>query len=103
VCCKNHGDRYRTIYGTAAKLTEAQIAAGPELWEKRLAKRSAVKVKPVVLETPVVQLAPVTVAKVTEAKAPDVDTAKVLLNIARKLSSQPDVQLILEAAIMVLR
>jgi hypothetical protein len=43
-------------------------------------------------------------AIVAKAKEPDVAAAKILLNIARNLAAgQPDVQLMLDAAIMVLR
>jgi len=47
---------------------------------------------------------PTVKAAEVKAKASDVDTAKILLNIARNLAAdQPDIQLMLDAAIMVLR
>ena len=115
-----HNDRLRKLYGTAARLTEDQINAAPKAWEERMIKRdeaaraqlspagkakaaAIVKARPVA-PAPLVGEVPTVKAVEAKVKAPDVDTAKILLNIARNLAAgQPDVQLMLDAAIMVLR
>jgi hypothetical protein len=53
----------RTIYGTAAKLTTAQITAAPEAWELRVAAQYAAKRGALVREVApvVVPVAPVVV------------------------------------------
>lgn len=120
-----HNDRLRKLYGTAARLTEDQINAAPPAWEERMIKRdeaakaqlspagkakaaSIVKTRPVVPAPLVDEVATVkaieTKAIESKAKEPDVAAAKILLNIARNLAAgQPDIQLMLDAAIMVLR
>lgn len=125
VCCMLHNDRLRKLYGTAARLTEDQINAAPPAWEERMIKRdeaakaqlspagkakaaSIVKTRPVVPASLVDEVATVkaieTKAIESKAKEPDVAAAKILLNIARNLAAgQPDIQLMLDAAIMVLR
>jgi len=120
-----HNDRLRKLYGSAARLTEEQINAAPAAWDKRMEERAeasraqlaqvgkakaaaVVKARPVapaplVGEVPTVKAAEAK-AIVAKAKEPDVAAAKILLNIARNLAAgQPDVQLMLDAAIMVLR
>ena len=42
-CCLIHNDRLRKIYGSAAKLTKAQINAAPEAWELRVATQYAAR------------------------------------------------------------
>ena len=63
VCCLVHNDRLRTIYGTAAKLTTAQITAAPEAWELRVAAQYAARRGALVREVApvVVPVAPVVV------------------------------------------
>jgi len=63
VCCLVHNDRLRTIYGTAAKLTTAQIMAAPEAWELRVAAQYAARRGALVREVApvVVPVAPVVV------------------------------------------
>lgn len=120
VCCMLHNDRLRKLYGTAARLTENQINAAPKAWEERMIKRdeaakaqlspagkakaaAVVKARPVV-PAPLVGEVPTVKATEAKAKEPDVAAAKILLNIARNLAAgQPDIQLMLDAAIMVLR
>jgi hypothetical protein len=120
-----HNDRLRKLYGSAARLTEDQISAAPAAWDQRMEERAeasraqlvqagkakaagVVKARPVapapfVGEVPTVKAAEAK-AIVAKAKEPDVAAAKILLNIARNLAAgQPDVQLMLDAAIMVLR
>ena len=115
-----HNDRLRNLYGSAARLTEDQINAAPKAWDKRMEERaeasraqlsqaykakaaSIVKARPVA-PAPLVREVPTVKATVAKAKEPDVAAAKILLNIARNLAAgQPDVQLMLDAAIMVLR
>ena len=121
-CCMMHNDRLRKLYGSAARLTEDQIHAAPKAWDKRMEERAEasraqlsqagkakakaaaiVKARPVA-PAPLVGEVPTVKATVAKAKEPDVAAAKILLNIARNLAAgQPDVQLMLDAAIMVLR
>lgn len=119
-CCMMHNDRLRKLYGSAARLTEDQINAAPEAWDKRMEERaeaakaqlspagkakaaSIVKARPVA-PAPLVGEVPTVKATEAKAKEPDVAAAKILLNIARNLAAgQPDIQLMLDAAIMVLR
>lgn len=119
-CCMMHNDRLRKLYGSAARLTQAQIDAAPTAWEERMERRAAaaraqlapvskarvaaiVKARPVAAVPLVAEVSTVK-ATVAKAKEPDVAAAKILLNIARNLAAgQPDVQLMLDAAIMVLR
>ena len=121
-CCMMHNDRLRKLYGSAARLTEDQISAAPKAWDKRMEERaeasraqlaqayktkaaSIAKARPVApAPAPLVGEVPTVKATVAKAKEPDVAAAKILLNIARNLAAgQPDVQLMLDAAIMVLR
>jgi len=61
-CCLIHNDRLRKIYGTAAKLTTAQIMAAPEAWELRIATQYAARCRSLVRAEPVVvPVAPVVV------------------------------------------
>ena len=121
-CCMMHNDRLRKLYGSAAHLTQDQINAAPKAWDKRMEERAEasraqlsqagkakakaaaiVKARPVA-PAPLVGEVPTVKATVAKAKEPDVAAAKILLNIARNLAAgQPDVQLMLDAAIMVLR
>jgi hypothetical protein len=124
-CCLIHNDRLRKIYGTAAKLTTAQIMAAPEAWELRIATQYAAKRAALVRPEPavVVPVAPVVVpvakvvvpvAKVvvpivkdespTVKDAPNVDLAIVLIENAMKYTRK-DARLdaLLTAAMMVLR
>jgi len=117
VCCMVHNDRLRTIYGTAAKLTTAQITAAPEAWELRVAAQYAarrgalvrevapvvVPVAPVVVPVAevVVPVAPVVVPATKDV--PNVALAIVLIENAMKYTRK-DARLdaLLTAAIMVL-
>ena len=118
VCCLVHNDRLRTIYGTAAKLTTAQITAAPEAWELRVAAQYAarrgalvrevapvvVPVAPVVVPVAevVVPVAPVVVPATKDA--PNVALAIVLIENAMKYARK-DARLdaLLTAAMAVLR
>jgi len=109
-----HNDRLRTIYGTAAKLTTAQITAAPEAWELRVAAQYAARrgalvreVAPVVV--PVAEVVvPVVVPVVkdqtpTVKDGPNVALAIVLIENAMKYTRK-DARLdaLLTAAMMVL-
>lgn len=117
VCCMVHNDRLRTIYGTAAKLTTAQITAAPEAWELRVAAQYAARrgvlvreVAPVVVPVApvVVPVAEVVVPVVkdqtpTVKDGPNVPLAIVLIENAMKYTRK-DARLdaLLTAAMMVL-
>jgi len=117
VCCMVHNDRLRTIYGTAAKLTTAQITAAPEAWELRVAAQYAARrgalvreVAPVVVPVApvVVPVAEVVVPVVkdqtpTVKDGPNVTLAIVLIENAMKYTRK-DARLdaLLTAAMMVL-
>ena len=118
VCCMAHNDRLRAIYGTAAKLTAAQIKAAPEAWELRVATQYAARrgamvrseALVVVPEAPVVvPVAPVVVpvapVVVPASKdGPNVALAIVLLENALKYTGK-DARLdaLLAAAMVVLQ
>jgi len=115
-CCLIHNDRLRKIYGTAAKLTTAQIMAAPEAWELRIATQyaarcqSLVRAEPVVVPVApvvvpvaevVVPVAPVVVPATNDG--PNVALAIVLIENAMKYTRK-DARLdaLLTAAMMVL-
>jgi len=115
-CCLIHNDRLRKIYGTAAKLTTAQIMAAPEAWELRIATQYAARCQSLVRAEPVVvPVAPVVVpvAEVvvpvvkdqtpTVKDGPNVPLAIVLIENAMKYTRK-DARLdaLLTAAMMVL-
>lgn len=112
-CCLTHNDRLRKIYGTAAKLSTAQIMAAPEAWELRIATQyaarcqSLVRAEPVVVPVApvVVPVAEVVVKDQTPAvkDGPNVPLAIVLLENAMKYTRK-DARLdaLLTAAMMVL-
>jgi len=114
-CCLIHNDRLRKIYGTAAKLTTAQIMAAPEAWELRIATQYAARSGALVRPKPavVVPVAPdvVPVAEIvvkdqtpTVKDVPDAALAIVLIENAMKYTRK-DARLdaLLTAAMMVLR
>jgi hypothetical protein len=122
VCCLVHNDRLRTIYGTAAKLTTAQITAAPEAWELRVAAQYAARrgalvreVAPVVVPVapvvvPVAEVVvPVVVPVVkdqtpTVKDVPNVALAIVLIENAMKYTRKdPRLDALLTAAMMVLK
>jgi len=96
-CCLIHNDRLRKIYGTAAKLSTAQIIAAPEAWELRIATQYAAKRGAVV-----VPVAEVVVPVVEDG--PNVRLAIVLIENAMKYTVM-DARLdaLLTAAMAVLR
>jgi len=115
-CCLIHNDRLRKIYGTAAKLSTAQIMAAPEAWELRIATQyaarcgSLVRAEPVVVPVAevvvpvaevVVPVAPVVVPATKDG--PNVALAIVLIENAMKYTRK-DARLdaLLTAAMMVL-
>ena len=115
-CCLIHNDRLRKIYGTAAKLSTAQITAAPEAWELRIATQYAARCQSLVRAEPVVvPVAPVVVpvAEVVVPVAPvvvpatkdgpNVALAIVLIENAMKYTRK-DARLdaLLTAAMMVL-
>jgi hypothetical protein len=117
VCCMVHNDRLRTIYGTAAKLTTAQITAAPEAWELRVAAQYAARrgalvreVAPVVVPVApvVVPVAEVVVPVVkdqtpTVKDGPNVPLAIVLIENAMKYTRKnARLDALLTAAMMVL-
>jgi hypothetical protein len=116
-CCLIHNDRLRKIYGTAAKLSTAQIIAAPEAWELRIASQYAAKRGALARVVPavVVPVAPVVVpvAEVVvpvvkdESPAvkdgPNVMLAIVLIENAMKYTRRdPRLDALLTAAMMVL-
>jgi hypothetical protein len=124
-CCMMHNDRLRKLYGSAARLTQAQIDAAPTAWEERMERRAAaaraqlapvskaraaavVKARPV-LPAPLVSVAPVEhVASspvVTARPAPDaldVRLALVLIDAALDLILDRKIRALLAAARVVL-
>lgn len=114
VCCMVHNDRLRAIYGTAARLTAAQIKAAPEAWEMRIANQAAAKRASMVHDGPPIVQAVVPVVKdvvpvvkdvVPVVKAgPNVPLAIVLLENALKYTGK-DARLdaLLAAAMVVLQ
>lgn len=120
-CCLIHNDRLRKIYGTAAKLTTAQIMAAPEAWELRIATQYAARCKALVRSEPaivvpvvvpvadvvvpvapvVVPVAPVVVPAIKDV--PNVALAIVLIENAMKYTRK-DARLdaLLTAAMMML-
>ena len=107
VCCMVHNDRLRAIYGTAAKLTAAQIKAAPEAWEMRIANQAAAKRAAMVHDGPPIVQAVVPVVKdvVPLVKdGPNVPLAIVLLENALKYTGK-DARLdaLLAAAMVVLQ
>ena len=107
VCCMVHNDRLRAIYGTAAKLTAAQIKAAPEAWEMRIANQAAAKRAAMVHDGPPIVQAVVPVVKdvVPVVKnGPNVPLAIVLLENALKYTGK-DARLdaLLAAAMVVLQ
>jgi hypothetical protein len=109
-CCLIHNDRLRKIYGTAAKLTTAQITAAPEAWELRIATQYAAKrgagvvpVAPVVV--PVAEVVVPVVKDQTPAvkDGPNVPLAIVLIENAMKYARKdPRLDALLTAAMAVL-
>ena len=116
-CCLIHNDRLRKIYGTAAKLTTAQIMAAPEAWELRIATQYAARCRVLVRPEPavVVPVAPV-VVPVAEVvvpvvkdqtpavkDGPNVPLAIVLIENAMKYARKdPRLDALLTAAMAVL-
>ena len=115
-CCLIHNDRLRKIYGTAAKLSTAQIMAAPEAWELRIASQYAARRQSLVRAEPVVvPVAPVVVPMTevvvpvvkdqtpTVKDGPNVPLAIVLIENAMKYTRK-DARLdaLLTAAMMVL-
>jgi hypothetical protein len=120
-----HNDRLRKLYGSAARLTQAQIDAAPAAWEERMERRAAaaraqlapvskaraaavVKARPVA-PAPLVSVAPVEhVASspvVTARPAPDaldVRLALVLIDAALDLILDRKIRALLAAARVVL-
>lgn len=109
-CCLIHNDRLRKIYGTAAKLTTAQIMAAPEAWELRIATQYAARCGALVRPEPavVVPVAPVVVPVVkdqtpTVKDVPNVALAIVLIENAMKYARKdPRLDALLTAAMAVL-
>lgn len=123
-----HNDRLRKVYGSAARLTQAQIDAAPTAWEKRMERRAEtaraqlalvgrsqvsaiVKARPVapaplVGEVVTVKAAPVDVAPVEHvASSPDalnVRLALVLIDAASDLILNRNSDLILNRKIRAL-
>ena len=112
-CCLIHNDRLRKLYGTAAKMTTAQIMAAPEAWELRIATQYAARCRSLVRAEPVVvPVAPVVVPVVVPVvkdqtpavkDGPNVPLAIVLIENAMKYTRK-DARLdaLLTAAMMVL-
>jgi hypothetical protein len=107
----------RKIYGTAAKLTTAQIMAAPEAWELRLATQYAARCRALVRPEPavvvpvapdvvpvsevVVPVAPVVVPATKDG--PNVALAIVLIENAMKYARKdPRLDALLTAAMAVL-
>jgi hypothetical protein len=110
-CCLIHNDRLRKIYGTAAKLSTAQIIAAPEAWELRIATQYAARCQSLVRAEPavVVPVAPVVVPVVKDESpvvkdGPNVALAIVLIENAMKYTRRdPRLDALLTAAMMVLQ
>lgn len=130
-CCMMHNDRLRKLYGSAARLTQAQIDAAPKAWDKRMEERAEasraqlsqagkakaaaiVKARPVaavppVSKAPTVKAAPVDVAPVEHVAssppvtdAPNVALALVLLDAAADLILDRKIRALLAACRAVL-
>ena len=109
-CCLIHNDRLRKLYGTAAKLSTAQIMAAPEAWELRIATQYAARRGAVVVPVApvVVPVAEVVVPVVKDESpivkdGPTVPLAIVLIENAMKYTRRdPRLDALLTAAMMVL-
>lgn len=102
-CCLIHNDRLRKIYGTAAKLTTAQIMAAPEAWELRIATQYAARCGALVRPEPAVVVPVAEVVVPVAEVVPNVALAIVLIENAMKYTRK-DARLdaLLTAAMMVL-
>jgi len=98
VCCMVHNDRLRAIYGTAAKLTAAQIKAAPEAWEMRIANQAAAKRAAMVHDGPPIVQAVVPVVKDVVPVVKDVvpvvkDVVPVVKDVVPVVKDGPNVPL----------
>ena len=125
-CCMMHNDRLRKLYGSAARLTQAQIDAAPTAWDKRMEERaeasraqlaqagkakaaSIVRARPVasaplVGEVPTVKAAPVELVAISPpvTDAPNVALALVLLEAVEDLILDRKIRALLAACRAVL-
>lgn len=126
-CCIMHNDRLRKVYGSAARLTQAQIDAAPTAWEERMEAARArlapvgkapaaatvqappVAPAPLVGEVVTVEAAPVDVAPVKHVAssppvtdAPNVALALVLLRAVEDLILDRKIRALLAACRAVL-
>ena len=125
-CCMMHNDRLRKLYGSAARLTQAQIDAAPTAWDKRMEERaeasraqlvqagkakaaSIVRARPVasaplVGEVPTVKAAPVerVASSPPVTDAPNVALALVLLEAVEDLILDRKIRALLAACRAVL-